>query len=242
MPEIVFDRLKQGKLAEVIAAQIRGEIRNGSLGLGDRLPTERELIEQLGVSRATVREALMLLEADGFVQVRAGRHGGAYVTSPKIERLATILDVILAVEQTTTAQLLEARALMEPLAVRLASQRATSDDLERIEASIARAEAHTDDPAILAEEAARFHILVAESTHNGVISALTATTQQLIYSRAFEAFGTEVDTTIRAHRGILDALRAGDAEAAVRRMIRHVDAFRQTLDGAELPDAPTASH
>ena len=130
MPEVVFDRIKQGKLAEIIAAQIRGEIRSGALALGDRLPPERELIEQLGVSRATVREALMLLEADGFIQVRAGRHGGAYVTSPKIERLATILDVILAVEQTTTEQLLEARSLMEPLAVRLATTRATESDFE----------------------------------------------------------------------------------------------------------------
>ena len=69
----------------------------------------------------------MLLEADGFIQVRSGRHGGAYVTTPRIERLATILDVILAVENTTTEQLLEARALMEPLAVRLASQRATAE-------------------------------------------------------------------------------------------------------------------
>ena len=208
MPEVVFDKIKQKKLADVIAAQIRGEIRSGSLRVGDRLPTERELIEQLGVSRATVREALMLLEADGFIQVRSGRHGGAYVTTPRIERLATILDVILAVENTTTEQLLEARALMEPLAVRLASQRATAEDLERIEASITRAEEHPNDPEIVAEEAARFHILVAESTHNGVISALTATTQQLIYSRASEAFATQTDSTIRAHRLILDAIRS----------------------------------
>ena len=221
MPEVVFDKIKQKKLADVIAAQIRGEIRSGSLRVGDRLPTERELIEQLGVSRATVREALMLLEADGFIQVRSGRHGGAYVTTPRIERLATILDVILAVENTTTEQLLEARALMEPLAVRLASQRATAEDLERIEASITRAEEHPNDPEIVAEEAARFHILVAESTHNGVISALTATTQQLIYSRASEAFATQTDSTIRAHRLILDAIRSRDPETAARRMTRH---------------------
>jgi DNA-binding FadR family transcriptional regulator len=230
MPEVVFDRIKQGKLADIIAAQIRGEIRSGALALGDRLPPERELIEQLGVSRATVREALMLLEADGFIQVRAGRHGGAYVTSPKIERLATILDVILAVEQTTTEQLLEARSLMEPLAVRLATARATESDFERIQASIARAEEHLGSSDIVAEEAARFHVLVAESTHNGVISALTATTQQLIYSRAFAEFGTETAATLRAHRRILDAMRARDAEAAVRRMVRHVDAFRDVLD------------
>ncbi len=230
MPDVVFDRIKQGKLAEVIAAQIRGEIRSGALALGDRLPPERELIEQLGVSRATVREALMLLEADGFIQVRAGRHGGAYVTSPKLERLATILDVILAVEQTTTDQLLEARSLMEPLAVRLATARADESDFERIQGSIDRAAEHPEAPDIVAEESARFHVLVAESTHNGVISALTATTQQLIYSRAFTAFGTETAATLRAHQRILDAMRARDAEAAVRRMVRHVDAFRVVLD------------
>src|SRR5690606_22899030 len=154
--------------------------RKGAIAPGDRLPPEHVLIQQLGVSRATVREALMLLQSDGFIQVRAGRHGGAYVMLPKIERLATILDVILAVEHTTMDQLLEARALMEPLAVRLATKRATQADLARIEESIVRTEKNLDSPEIMAEEAARFHVLIAESTNNGVISALTATTQQLI--------------------------------------------------------------
>jgi DNA-binding FadR family transcriptional regulator len=226
---LVFDRVKQGKLAEVIAAQIRNEIRSGVISVGDRLPTERELIEQLGVSRATVREALMLLEADGFVQVRAGRHGGAYVTSPRIERLATILDVILAVEQTTTDQLLEARALMEPLAVRLASTRATDDDIARLDECIELTEKGRDNPTVVAEQAARFHVLVAESTHNGVISALTATTQQLIYSRAFDAFGTSTEDTIRAHRRIFEAIRDHQPEVAERRMVRHVSAFETIL-------------
>lgn len=229
MPEVVFDRIKQGKLAEVIAAQIRGEIRSGALSIGDRLPTERELIEQLGVSRATVREALMLLESDSFVQVRAGRHGGAYVTRPRIERLATILDVILSVEHTMTDELLEARALMEPLAVRMASTRATPEDLARIEECIERTIAHRDSPSIVAEEAARFHVLVAESSHNGVISALTATTQQLIFSRAFEALGTEIDATIKAHRRIYEAIRDKKPDDAARRMVQHLGAFEAVL-------------
>lgn len=230
MSDVTFGTIKKGKLAEIVSAQIRDEIRSGALKLGDRLPTEAELIIQLGVSRSTVREALMLLESDGFVSVRAGRHGGAYVTRPKIERLATILDVILFVERTTTEELLEARALMEPLAVRLATLRATDDDLARLDECINRTEEFRDDPLIVAEEAARFHVLVAESTHNGVISALTATTQQLIFSRVFEALGRQVDLTIKAHRRIYEAIRDRDAETAVRRMNRHVGAFAEVLD------------
>lgn len=230
MADVTFGRIKHGKLAEVIAAQIRDEIRSGALTSGDRLPTERDLIQQLGVSRATVREALMLLESDSFVTVRAGRHGGAYVTRPRIERLATILDVILSVERTTTDELLEARALMEPLAVRLASSRATDEDIERIRECLARTVASRDEPSVVAEEAARFHVLVAESTHNGVISALTATTQQLIFSRVFDAFGAAIDATISAHQGIFEAIASHDPEAAVRRMVRHVGAFEMVLD------------
>ncbi|EAR23693.1 GntR family transcriptional regulator [marine actinobacterium PHSC20C1] len=230
LPDVVFDKIKQGKLAEVIAAQIRDEIRSGALVIGDRLPTERELIEQLGVSRATVREALMLLESDGFVQMRAGRHGGAYVTRPKIERLATILDVILSVENTTTDELLEARALMEPLAVRLASVRATAEDLARIDECLARTVKHRDNPSIVAEEAARFHVLIAQSSHNGVISALTATTQQLIFSRAFDALGTEIDATIQAHQRIFAAIRDKQPDVAARRMMRHIGAFETVLE------------
>lgn len=230
MSDVVFGRMKQGKLAEVIAAHIRAEIRDGVLSTGDRLPPERDLIEQLGVSRATVREALMLLEADGFVAVRAGRHGGAYVTRPRIERLATILDTILSVERTTTGELLEARALMEPLAVRLAATRATPEELASIEACVMRTAEHRDSPSVVAEEVARFHVLVAESTRNGVISALTAITQQLIFSRVFDALGTEVESTIRAHQRIYEAIRDGDPELAARRMVRHVGAFERVLD------------
>lgn len=230
MTEVVFGKMKQGKLAEVIAAHIREEIRSGTLSIGDRLPPERDLIEQLGVSRATVREALMLLESDGFVAVRAGRHGGAYVTRPKIERLATILDAILLVEKTTTQELLEARAIMEPLAVRLAATRATAEDLARIEECVDRAAEKRDSPEIVAEEAARFHVLVGEATQNGVIAALTATTQQLIFSRVTDALGTDVEGSIRAHQRIFEAIRDGDPEAAERRMMRHVAAFETVLE------------
>lgn len=230
MTEVVFGKMKQGKLAEVIAAHIREEIRSGTLTIGDRLPPERDLIEQLGVSRATVREALMLLESDGFVAVRAGRHGGAYVTRPKIERLATILDAILSVEKTTTDELLEARAVMEPLAVRLAATRATPEDLARIKECVDRAADNRDNPEIIAEESARFHVLVAEATGNGVISALTATTQQLIFSRVTDALRTEIDGTIKAHQRIYEAIRDGDPETAARRMTRHVAAFETVLE------------
>src|SRR5690606_1071640 len=143
-----------------------------------------------------------------------------YVTRPKIERLATILDAILSVETTTTDELLEARAVMEPLAVRLAATRATPEALARIKERVDRAAANRDNPEIIAEESARFHVLVAEATGNGVISALTATTQQLIFSRVTDALRTEIDGTIKAHQRIYEAIRDGDPETAARRMTR----------------------
>jgi DNA-binding FadR family transcriptional regulator len=231
--EVVFGSVKHGKLAEVVAAQIRNEIHNGHLSLGDKLPSEKELIEQLGVSRATVREALTLLESDGFVSVRSGRYGGAYVTQPRVERLSSILDTILTVEKTTMEELLEARALLEPLAVRQAAQKATPEDLERIEASIERMEENRNDPTIVAAEAARYHILIAEATHNGVISTLTTIMQNLIFARLFETLGSEADDTIKAHRSILRAIRNGEADVAAKRMAHHISAFEEVLDDSE---------
>lgn len=236
LPEIVFANVKQGKLAEVVAAQIRDEIRNGLLSIGDKLPSEKELIVQLGVSRATVREALTLLESDGFVSVRSGRYGGAYITQPKVERLASILDTILVVEKTTMSELLEARVLLEPLVVRRAAEKATAEDLQRIEASIDRMEQNRSDPAIVAAEAARYHVLVAEAAHNGVISALTATTQQLIFARVSEVLGSQAEITIRAHRLIFEAIRDGDADLAAKRMTRHVGAFEEVLDHSQVAE------
>lgn len=227
----VFENVKLGKLAEIVAAQVREEIRNGSLPIGSKLPPERDLIEQFGVSRSTVREALRLLESDGFVVIRSGRHGGAHITHPKVERIATILDVVLEVEKTTMGELIEARAIMEPLAVRLAAERATEKDLSRIQESMDLIRAKADDAALISEQTVRFHVLIAEATHNGVIHALTATTQQLIFARARDAITIEPENTLYAHERIFEAIRDHKPDVAARRMARHVRAFELIVAG-----------
>jgi DNA-binding FadR family transcriptional regulator len=224
-----FESVKLGKLAEIIAAQVRDDIRTGTILIGSKLPPEKDLIEQFGVSRSIVREALRLLESDGFVVIRSGRNGGAVLTMPRIERLATILDVMLAVEKTELAQLIEARAFIEPIAARLAAERATEEEMSRIEESMALIRNSPEDDALFAEQTVRFHVLVAAATHNSVIHALTAITQQLIFSRAQEQIGSEPEGTLRAHLRIFEAIQARDSELAARRMARHVEAFEGHL-------------
>jgi DNA-binding FadR family transcriptional regulator len=107
---VVFENVKPLKAAQVIAQRIRDAVLAGTLSVGDRLPTERDLIKQFGYSRAAVREGLRLLEADGLVTVQAGRNGGAVIRNPEPDRLVSTLDMILRLQSTTIHDVHEAQS------------------------------------------------------------------------------------------------------------------------------------
>ena len=235
---VEFESVKQPKLAEIIAARVREDIRTGRLPVGAQLPPEHELIDQFGVSRGTMREALMLLESQQFIEIRTGRRGGAIVTQPTAASLASTLDVMLGIHDTPMWHLLEARGYVEPIAAELACQRATEEDLQRLQTSVERMDKawRDGDEAAYREETISFHVLIAEAAHNNLIRALTVMTQELIFSKAHKRLTADASENIRAHETILAAIAAGDSEAAVRRMGRHVHAFEASV----LKSGPTA--
>ncbi len=129
------------KTGEAVAATFRRRIANGELAVGDRLPTEDELIQAFGIARTTLREALRILESQGLIHIRRGRGGGATVTMPDLVRLAEPLAVVLQLRKTTTADLDAARVLIEPhLAAKLALHH-TDEDLAALRAVLAKASA-----------------------------------------------------------------------------------------------------
>lgn len=229
---MAFANVKQPKLAEVVAGHVRDEIATGSLEVGSRLPPERELIDQFGVSRGTMREALTLLESQGFIEMRTGRNGGAYVTKPDLHHLASSFDVLLRVQRTPINSLLEAREHLEPLAASLACREATDEDLQKIEESVTsmRAALERGDEARYKHETVQFHVLVAEASHNELIHAFTVITQELVFSKAYDYLSIDDELNLRAHERILEALKLGNAEGASRRMRRHVEAFETLLE------------
>lgn len=107
--EHTFEPIAMGRVSTKIVGQVERAIDSGWLELGDRLPSERELSQQLGASRTTVRDALRILETQGLVEVRLGAHGGAFVTVPEPAQIGEMLGRMLMLAAVEPAELEEAR-------------------------------------------------------------------------------------------------------------------------------------
>jgi len=174
-----FGPLRLRNAGEQVADRLITAVALGEFVEGQRLPPERDLATMLRVSRTTVREAIAQLAAAGQVEVRRGRHGGAYV------RAGMGPEADAAIRRTLTAgwpqleQLLDLRALVEPLIARTAAQRRRPADVTRIRAAL---EAYREAPDRAASSAAdgRFHATVAEATHNPYLVAMSDRIRQAV--------------------------------------------------------------
>lgn len=217
------------RAADVLADQIRQRILGGELRPGDRLPTERELVEQTGLGRASVREGLRLLEGDNLIESRLGRHGGWLVRRPGEESVARSIDVFIRGHQLRFASLLEARESIEPACASIAARNRTDHDLIEIERCNTRLRLVGDDIPQYLYENVRWHLAVVNATHNELlIAVMTALSDAIHTATDIEDFNSEQIrlAAMHAHDRVVDAIRAGDEDAAFRRMYRHLNAFR----------------
>lgn len=221
---VKFQRSKPEKAAQVVAKQIRQTVLSGTLSVGDRLPSEKGMIEQFGYSRAVVREALRLLEAEGLIALSAGRNGGAVVTTPSTNQIVSNIDMLLRMQQTSIKEVYEAQRLIEPIVVKLAIDKASPEDFDKIRKTIELIEAHPDDVELVRQQSNRFHTLLGEATKNNVISIVAGILRQIVVDFNYEGDEEEAKSIARIHRRILEAIEAKDLEAAIRRSLRHIDA------------------
>lgn len=219
------------KAYEQIADQLRSLVVSGALRQGERLPTETSLAEELGVSRATVREALRILAAEGLVVVTRGARGGAYVTRPSLDYASRLLQTNVALlaelDAITLEELLEARALIEVPAARLAARRSGREQLERLEAAI------PDDAGPGTAEArftsnAGFHTSLMAASGNALLEVAAVPIFAVLQtSLARSSLGTAFDRRIDAdHRRITDAIARGDEDDAEAAMLAHLAYLR----------------
>src|SRR3954465_15866261 len=128
----LFAPISVARASSSIDDQIRQAILTGKLDQGDRLPPERELAGQFGVSRVTVRDALRALEAMGLIEVRVGARGGAFVTVPTGSLVGQTMSDMMMMSAITPEDIVEARLAVELGTVTLACARATEDDIARM--------------------------------------------------------------------------------------------------------------
>lgn len=167
----VFRPIRSQRAFEEIAAQIRAQLAEGKLLVGDRLPSERALAEQFGVSRNTLREALRSLEHAGLIRLQKGASGGAFITEAKGEAIATGLLDMYHSGTISPQQLTEARIWLESVVVREACQRATSEQIELLRENVRQAEKANErgDLDERAEVNLEFHRILARMTGNPVV-------------------------------------------------------------------------
>ena len=214
------------RLYQELARKLFAELASGKFKIGDRLPAERDLADTHGVSRPTVREAIIALEVQGYVDVRVG--SGAYV-----KKLPGAAD---APEFNVTAfELTEARLLIEGEAAALAATNLTDDELDQLDALVARmADEREGDSAQFAADKA-FHLLIARGTRN---AAMVHAVEELWRMRASspesvllhdKARDAKVTPVVDEHSSIVSALRARDPALARSAMRAHLAAVLDHL-------------
>jgi len=210
------------KLYRKIADTVADAIEAGQYRIGDRLPTERELAEQFGVSRPTLREAMIALEMLGMIEARHGL--GIYVTG-NVRPVTPSPDMDFEIG---AFELIEARRLFEGEAAALAATSITDAQIAELEALLLRM--HEEEEEIRGEEADReFHLTIARATGNGAIIATIENLwdwrnrSPLARNILTRARGMGLEPRIVEHRRVVDALKARDPAAARQAMRDHLE-------------------
>jgi GntR family transcriptional repressor for pyruvate dehydrogenase complex len=208
--------IQKTKIYQDIVEQIKTLFLGDAIKEGDCLPTERELAEQFGVSRVTVRQALTVLHEMGLVESRPG--GGTFVARG-IKDLGRLWD-----EKTLLQEPLEVRRIVEPEATALAASRATSNHLGEMHRLLALQESEARSGQPITEENTLFHEAIAKATGNSILIQLVQSLHQHLRASRHQSLIAPGGNrrSIDDHKKILSAIERKDAKAASRAMINHL--------------------
>ncbi len=206
------------RLYEQVAEQIAVWIRENGLGRGSRLPPERELAARLGVSRATLSQALVALEVVGVVEVRHG--DGTQLTGQGLERLSEAIRA----HADRMPEIIEARDALETKLAALAAARRSETDLVSIQAALEAMARDMDDGGRGVEGDERFHAAVTVAAHSNLLAQMMDTIQELVRETRIESLSQpgRPRVSLAGHQRIADAIAAGDPDAAATAMHDHV--------------------
>jgi GntR family transcriptional regulator, transcriptional repressor for pyruvate dehydrogenase complex len=224
---IVINRVSAPKPHDLLADQLREAILRGEISEGDALPPERHLVEQTGLTRGSVREALRVLASEGLLETRPGRYGGNVVTLPGKETMANSIGQFVRGRKLPLRTLHETRSAVEPALARLAALHRTEEDIKALTAlhqELVDSVGNFQQFSLLNIE---WHNAVARASGNELLSAiLYAISFGIGVSTTTEEYDTP-DTrkqVIRIHSQIMSAIEARDADLAERRMRQHIGA------------------
>jgi DNA-binding FadR family transcriptional regulator len=223
-----------------IADELRAMIVDGQLSEGDSLGREPELVERFGVSRPSLREALRILEAEGLITVVRGVYGGVVVHEPDQRMTARTASLVLRARNVSLADVFEARAELEPLAVRaIASRRSRRTAVAELRELVDEEEVSIDDPERFGVANAAFHERLVSLGGNQTLAIVTEMLNEIVV-RAVAAVSTSDDAVgslatrrrgLRSQRRLLELVAAGDAAGAEEHWRAHMAVVGRVMLG-----------
>ncbi len=247
MSRPALQRIRQPRVAEIVASRLRDDILSGRIKEGEVLPSQETLFSEFGVSPPAMREAIHMLESDGLVSVRRGNVGGAVVHLPSAERTAHMIGMVLQARSATPADVTEALLCLEPICAGMCAARddRLTDVVPYLEAEIYRQTQQFDDASRYVPNARRFHEAIVSRCGNepmilliGSLELVWSAHESSVWSddgpadeRLREEQRAMTHKTMRAalrdHQQLLDAIREGSQGRAIRVAQAHLAAARR---------------
>lgn len=231
---IVFEPIRPKKISEEIVEQIKTLISRGELKPGDRVPSERELASMLGVSRPSVREAIMVLDAMGFVETKQG--GGTFVRTLTETSIADPLTrLVQKKDPEMLRSLAEVRMGLESWSAYLAAKRAKPTEIDEMRRLYTIMEKQAARGGWDSQVDAKFHYVITAASHNILqmhvldsIHTLFHTTIQVALMEFYRQEG-HIEILLTHHRGIMDAIAAHEPERARQKMMEHLTMVEEKM-------------
>lgn len=220
------------KTATLTAQRIVTEITEQRLSPGTPLLAERSMLDDYGVARGTLREALRFLEIQGVITIKTGPGGGPVVAEPQSRHLASIIAMMLQLERAPFRAVLEARLTFEPATAAQASLRISDGDLERLHESVRTMRVRLEDLDFFLHENESFHEVIAEASGNKVFAMLISSLNWIIDGTPL---GVDYPVAVRAsvcheHKRIYRAIADHDPERAAAAMAVHIGDYATYLE------------
>ncbi|MFF1252234.1 FadR/GntR family transcriptional regulator [Pseudarthrobacter sp. NPDC058329] len=215
-----LERVTRPRLYEQLVEQILAYIESAKMRPGDLLPAERDLAERLGVSRATLAQALVALEVLGVIDVQHG-------TGAVLARRPSVASVVkgLREHRSRLPEIVEARSTLEVKLAALAAARRTDADLKAIDEALQVMAREIDGGDRGAHGDELFHQAITAAAHSAVLAQLMAFIAEMILETRMESLGQpgRPEQSLASHRKIAEAIRAQDAEGAAEAMLSHIE-------------------
>lgn len=225
--------IKTSRIYEQIVEQIGQLVADGQLKPGDRLPSERALVERFQVSRASIREAISSLEMMGLIEVRSGE--GTYIRQVNMDSVVAPLAWMLFIEKDSDRELYEARKILEVQAAGLAAARAEEDELLEMFEALEIMRLDLDNNRLGEEADLRFHYAIAKATHNKILFRLMNTISdtmqkalQTSRSKLYEEKSSP-ERLYKEHYAIYEAIKEHNAANAQQSMLDHLVGVEKQL-------------